>query len=211
MIGLRKLTMLKVSTEQIDAALQALQDGGVIVYPTETSYALGCDARHDMAVQRIFKIKGRATAKALPVIVPDVASIKNYVEESPVLKNLAAKFWPGPLNIIAPVAEGSPISARCAKDKTQSVRVSSHPFAAILVKRFGFPIVATSANITGQDAIYEVKKIKQIFQNCSEKIDLFIDGGDLPLLPASTTVKVVDESHIAVVRQGKTIIPAEFL
>ncbi|MFH1767457.1 MAG: L-threonylcarbamoyladenylate synthase [Patescibacteria group bacterium] len=203
--------MLRVTTEQIEAALLALQQGGVIVYPSETSYGLGCDARNKEAVKRIFELKGRDDNKALPIIIPDFDSASLYIKISPVVEKLAALFWPGPLNIIAPTADNSPVAERCASARTQSVRLSSHPFVATLVKRFGYPIVATSANIAGQDAIYEVEKIKDLFWGNDDKPDVFIDGGDLAILPVSTTVKVVDDEHVAIVRQGKIIIPPEFL
>lgn len=212
MIGLKQLIMmLRVTTEQFSEALTALEKGEVIVYPSETSYGLGCDATDAQAVEKIFQIKGRSLDKALPIIIPDFDSAKNYIEVSPVVEKLASLFWPGALNIIAPIAAGSPVAARCAQEGTQSVRVSSHPFVATLVKRFGRPIVATSANISGQDAIYQVEKIREVFKNQEVQPDVFIDGGDLSELPASTTVIVKDDQHVSILRQGKIVIPQEFL
>lgn len=203
--------MLRVTTEQIEQALIALRAGKIIVYPSETSYAIGCDARNSEAVDRIFAIKGRKEDKALPVIIPNTDVAHEYVEITPVFEILADAFWPGALNIIADSKKDSPIALRCSSQGTQSVRVSSHPFVSTLIHQFGFPIVATSANISGQDAIYEVKKIKEIFADNKEQPDVFIDGGDLPKLPASTTVKILDQQHVVVVRQGKIEIPQDFL
>lgn len=211
MIGSRRpIMMLRVTTEQMQEALEALENGQVLVFPSETSYGIGCDARNEQAVRHIFEIKGRETAKALPVLIPSIESASQYIKTSPVVEELAKRFWPGPLNIIAPVNEDSPIAAQCAKEGTQSVRVSSHPFVATLVKQFGHPIVATSANISGQDAIYEVDKIRELFSGELQP-EVFIDGGDLPILPTSTTVKIKDDHHVEVVRQGDIKIPEEFL
>ncbi len=203
--------MLSLTSEQIEKALDALKNGQVIVFPTETSYGLGCDATNARAVERIFKIKGRDFGKALPVIIPDQASASKYVVLTRAGKELAQLFWPGPLNIVAPIAKGSPIASACAQAGTQSVRVSSHPFLATLAHRFGQPIVATSANLSGSDAIYRVKDIYKTFASRTERPDVFIDGGDLPILPASTSVRLKNDKHVEILRQGTVVIPEKFL
>lgn len=194
--------MLKVTQEQIEKAIQVLKDGGVIVYPTETSYGLGCDASNEKAVARIFVMKGRAAEKGLPVIIDSKQSVQNYVEFSILARQLSERFWPGALNIIAPVVPNSIIADSCSMNGTQSVRLSHHPFASILAKRLGKPIVATSANVSGKDAIYSVKDVQKVFADQPDKPDLVIDGGVLPDLPASTSVKVIG-SKLEILRQGR--------
>lgn len=201
--------MLQITSAQIEQALNALKKGQVIVYPTETSYALGCDATNESAVRRIFEIKGRPGGKGLPVIIAEAGAASQYLDFSKTAKKLADLFWPGSLNIIGSVAYGSKISSACAEHGTQSVRASSHPFAATLASRFGKPLVATSANISGQDAIYTVVDVQKVFKGHA-KPDLIIDAGQLATVPASTTVKVLGD-EVSIIRQGSTIIPAEFL
>lgn len=203
--------MLRITMEQIEKALQALEAGKIVVFPTETSYGIGCDARNVEAVDRIFKIKGRVETKALPLLIPNKESAGEYIKMTKAANALADMFWPGALNIIGEVKEGSGIAPACSMNGTQSVRVSSQPFATVLVKRFGGPVVATSANISGRDAIYRMDDIKEIFENSEDKPDVFIDGGDLPRLPASTTIKLVDEDHVKVLRDGLIKIPNRFL
>ncbi|MCH8049129.1 threonylcarbamoyl-AMP synthase [Patescibacteria group bacterium] len=196
--------------KQIEEALQALRDGKIIVYPTETSYGLGCDATNEEAVEKIFKMKGREAGKGLPLILPSRESALQFVEFSSKAASLADKYWPGPLNIIASVKKGSPIAPACSQDGTQSVRLSSHPFTSTLAKRFGKPLVATSANVAGAEAIYDVADIERVFSDRPVQPDLIVDGGVLPKVPASTTVKMVGDK-VVVVRQGQIAITERLL
>jgi L-threonylcarbamoyladenylate synthase len=197
--------MLQITSNDIERALECLHSGGVIVFPTETSYGIGCDATNDSAVARVFVIKDRPEDKGTPLIIPDNESAKLYIQVSDVAQKLIDAHWPGALNIIGQIADGSPVSSRCSLDNSQSVRVSSHPFCSTLARRFGKPIVASSANISGQDAIYSISEVNKVFSDRPDKPDCIINGGDLPILPASTTVKVIGNS-IKIVRQGSVKI-----
>lgn len=199
--------MLHITSKDIDHAVDCLLQGKVIVFPTETSYGIGCDATNDEAVARVFAIKGRPDGKGTPLIIPDKESASKYIQVSDQARILMDRFWPGALNIIGSIAINSPVSDRCAQDNTQSVRVSSHPFCSIVAKRFGKPIVASSANISGQDAIYSISEVNKVFSDQLDKPDCVIDGGDLPNLPASTTVKIIGDS-VEVVRHGSIDVDA---
>ena len=201
--------MFQITIEQINQAVKALEDGKIIVYLTETSYALGCDATNDAAVRRIFEIKGRPGAKGLLVIISDKKNVTKYLEFSKTAWDIANLFWPGPLNIIGPISFGSPIASSCSQHGTQSIRVTSHPFAVTLATRLGKPLVATSANISGQDAIYSVADVNKVFSGRLVP-DVIIDAGELPPTHASTTVKVLGE-QVTIVRQGTIVIPENFL
>ena len=197
--------MLKITSEDIECALECLQGGGVIIFPTETSYGIGCDATNADAVARVFLIKDRPDDKGTPIIIPDQGSASSYIKINDRAQVLADRYWPGPLNIIGPVADGSPVADRCAYSGTQAVRVSSHPFCATLARRFGKPIVASSANISGKDAVYSIKEVQAAFMDRPDKPDCIIDGGDLPQLPASTTVRI-DGDEVEILRQGSVEI-----
>lgn len=197
--------MLKITSEDIDRAVECLERGEIIIFPTETSYGIGCDATNGDAVARVFLIKGRPDAKGTPLIIPDQDSASDYIEMNDKARDLAGIYWPGPLNIIGSVKEGSPVSGRCAFSGTQAVRVSSHPFCATIARRFGKPIVASSANVSGKDAAYSVKEVQAAFAERPDKPDCIIDGGDLPQLPASTTVKISGDK-VEVLRQGSVKI-----
>lgn len=202
--------MISISEDKFQEAINVLEKGGVIVFPTETSYGLGCDATNSKAVDRIFAIKGRLNEKGLPVLLPNVESAEEYVEFNEVARHLADQFWPGGLNIIADCMDGTSLTDLCTRFGSQSVRVSSHPIASMLVKRFGKPIVATSANVSGDEAMYHVKNVKDAFADQPDQPDYILDGGELPLRPASTTVKIVGD-NVEIIRQGKIEIPEELV
>ncbi|MBT3230551.1 threonylcarbamoyl-AMP synthase [Candidatus Uhrbacteria bacterium] len=197
--------MLSITSQDIERALACLQKGEVIIFPTETSYGIGCDATNADAVERVFLIKGRPDEKGAPVIIPDQESASEYIKINDKARVLMDRFWPGPLNIIGEVKSDSSVASKCAFNGTQAVRVSSHPFCAILARRFGKPIVASSANISGKDAAYSISEVKKAFADRSDGPDCIIDGGDLPQLPASTTVKI-EGDRVEILRQGSVKI-----
>lgn len=200
--------MRRLSAKQIDEALALLEQGGVLIFPTETSYGLGCDATNEEAVARVFAIKGRPDDKALPILLPSLQDAWTYVELNDKAKDLAGAHWPGALNIIAPATATSPVSERCAHEGTQAVRVSSHEVASTLARRLDKPLVATSANLAGQPSLYSVENVEDIFAN-TEAPDAVLDVGALPETPASTTIRI-DGDEIEVLRQGSIkLCPAE--
>ncbi len=194
-----------LSAQQLDEAEAAILAGKVIIFPTETSYALGCDATNEQAVARIFAIKGRDEGKGLPLLIPSAASASEYIETNALFDDFASRFWPGALNIIGTVKKTSPVTSRCAQNGTQSVRVSSHPFASTLVRRLNRPLTATSANISGQDAMYSTQGAEMVFASAKDLPDLVIDAGQLPVTPASTTVNIASGSPV-IIRQGGIVL-----
>jgi L-threonylcarbamoyladenylate synthase len=196
--------MFVLKPEQIQEAVDLLRQGGVLVYPTETSYALGCDATNDQAVAKIFTIKGRPSDKGLPLILPPDQDPDQYVCLSSRARALIAAHWPGPLNIVSLKRSSSPVSASCETQGTQCVRQSSHPVARALAQALGRPLVATSANRSGNASLYQAEQIKAEF-NADNSVDAMIDAGDLPVVPASTIVKV-DGDDMRLIRLGEIII-----
>lgn len=180
---------------QINEAVEALRQGKIIIYPTETSYGVGCDATNDSSVARLFALKGRTQVKGTTVLIADISEASKYIHVSPKALEIMEKYWPGPLNVIGSIVNGSPISNRCAQGDTQSIRVSSHPIASELVLRFGKPIVSTSANVSAQTDIYRASDIEL-------SADMLIDAGELPRVLPSTCVQVIGDV-INVVRQGE--------
>lgn len=192
-----------ISANNLEEAVALLRAGGVLVYPTETSYALGCDATNDRAVARVFAIKRRPEGKGTPIILPNDACVEEYVDLSPKARALVAAHWPGPLNIVAVRAPNSSVSRRCETDGTQSVRQSSQPVAAELARLLGRPLVATSANRSGQTSIYRPDELDDEFLDALP--DALVDVGSLPVVPASTTVKVMGDT-LEVIRQGAIVL-----
>ena len=126
----------------IAIAIAALRTGEVVVYPTETFYGIAADAFEPEALERIFEIKGRDTAKTIALIAQDAAAAFAIAREVPeIARRLAAAFWPGPLTIVMPARSGIP-NALIGPDGGVGIRVSSHPIARTLSYGLGRPITA---------------------------------------------------------------------
>lgn len=197
--------MRRLTVDDIEEAIALLKSGGVIVYPTETSYGLGCDATNLAAVERIFAIKGRPESKALSVILPSLKEATKYVFLRTYSSRLAAHYWPGPFTLVVERQPTSPLSPHCASRNRHAIRVSSHPVAAALASGLGVPIVATSANISGTGDLYKIADVLATYEGSTNEPDAYIDGGDLPVVPPSTIVELGQEGF-KVLRQGGLVI-----
>lgn len=182
----------------LQTAIEVLQAGGVIVYPTETSYGLGCDFYNKQACDKIYVIKQRDKNNPLPVIVPDVVAASYLVDFSENSRRLALEYWPGPLTLVLPY-KYCKLQNHC--DDYLALRVSNHPLARELAVHFGKPIVSTSANVSTHLSCYTPEEIRKEFKDLKIKPDLFINAGKLPKHQASTIVKVVKD-QVKILRQG---------
>ncbi len=171
--------VLKPSKSAIEKAARVLDEGGLVVYPTESAYALGCDATNEVAAKKVFSLKKRV-GKYLPMIVGSVGIAKKYGVLDRYASALLKRFSPGPLTLIVP-KKGIP-------DVVNSDFVFRIPsgVAGKLAKVFGKPVVSTSANISGEGVIYSFAKVRDLFFG---KVGLILDGGDLEEKPVSTIVK----------------------
>ncbi len=194
----------KTRAEAIRNASAILMRGGVIAYPTETTYGLGCDPRSHAALAKIYRLKERDKGKALPLIACSMEQVEKLFKLTPQAKELAKEYWPGPLTLLLEPADMSlrkfmPVF----KDGLTAVRVSSNQFASDLACAFGFPIVATSANMSGDPACLSAAQVMGSFMHreTEDQPDLIIDGGELEPSEPSTIVKF-DGDEIKIVRQG---------
>ncbi len=184
------------------AAVEALRAGGVVVFPTETTYGIAADATNARAVRRVSRLKGRSTAKTPPLIVASVAQARRLCRLSPALLRLARSHWPGPLTVVAPVRPRAGLAGDVVRaDGTVAVRVSSHPTARALARRLGHPIVATSANRAGKPAARSLASARRAFTGYAPVPDAWLDGGTLPRRRPSTIV-AERGGRLVVLRQG---------
>ena len=182
----------------IENCANIVRDGGVIVFPTDTVYAIGCNPFNDNAVERIFHLKRRVAEKAMPVLCATLMDIENIVEVSNKVRKLARSFWPGPLTIICPL-NNRDVSPRLTANKSSlAVRIPGNPCTLSLLK-FSRYLVGTSANVSGQES---VKRPSQINTSTLTNFDALLDGGTLNRHPHSTIIHLDDDDTLTVVRNG---------
>jgi L-threonylcarbamoyladenylate synthase len=181
------------------AAVEALQRGEVIVFPTETFYGLGADALNRDAVERIASLKGRNPDSPIAVIVADREMLDQVVIDVPALaKKLIDRFWPGPLTLILPAKPGLPGPLLNREGKI-GVRISSHPIATRIARELGRPVTATSANPAGKEPARTIQEARSYF---ADKIEVLLDGGMLTGRKGSTVVELI-EGKLRIIREGE--------
>lgn len=182
------MTRILASDETgIDQAAKLLEAGRLVAFPTETVYGLGGDARSDLAVARIFEAKGRPSFNPLIVHLPDLAAVQSIAEMGPNALALAKAFWPGPLTLVLPQREGAGLSPLVSAGlPTVAVRVPAHPLAQRLLRRFGGPIAAPSANPSGR---VSPTRAEHVLDGLSGRIAAVLDGGSCDVGLESTIVQ----------------------
>lgn len=168
----------------------------IFVFPTDTSYGIGCDARNAAAVKEIFKIKGRAAGKTVPLIAASAGMVARYVDarewRQKEIQRAVKKYWPGPLTLVLRAnayARRTLAAGVIARDGTIAIRVPDSKIARIISKSIGAPLVATSANLAGEPACYTVAAVRRAFAHARARPDLLVDVGALPRRPASTIAR----------------------
>jgi|SRR3972149_2599708 len=177
---------------------------GMIAYPTETFYGLGVDPFNEIAIKKLFALKGREFDKPVSILIKDKKMLLTVVEEiSPLAEKLIKKFWPGPLTIIFKAKKSIPSILTGGTGKI-GVRISNNPIAQKLLEEIDSPITTTSANPSGEKSPVTANKVMGYFGN---KIDLILDGGMLYGKLGSTVVDVT-EGELIVIREGEISVEA---
>ena len=170
--------------EDINKACEILSAGGLILYPTDTIWGIGCDATNEEAVRKVYKLKQRMDSKAMLVLTDSTAKLNNYVEEVPDqawdLVDLATK----PLTIIYPKAKNLP-ACLVAEDGSIGIRVSSEEFSRKLCERFRKPLVSTSANVSGTPAPAVFSEITEEIRNGVDYIVKYRQDDNTKSAPSS--------------------------
>lgn len=186
--------------KELRQAVKQLREGGIVIYPTETAYALGADATNAHAVRRIFEIKNRDWQKSLPLIVGSLTDAERVAHFSRHATELAKRHWPGPLTLVLPVRASSGLAPGIVSDGMVALRVSSHPIARALARGLGKPITSTSANVSGEGQCHSVRTIHKQFKHFPPHL-LIIDAGSLPRRKVSTIVRLRD-GNLEIIRKG---------
>ena len=188
----KTVSISKNYDEALHSAKAVLKSGGVLIYPTDTLYGLGCDATSKKAVEKIYALKGREKGKPLSILVSDYAMLLEYCAVSSAQERILHSLLPGPYTFILPLRKPLPVSPTMQI----GIRVPEHYFMRQVSKELGMPIVSTSANISGKK---EAAALKDVEKTVSSKADLLIDGGKCLYGNGST---VIDLVGMKIVRKG---------
>ena len=154
-------------------AVTVLREGGVVAYPTEAVYGIGCDPRDRAAVARVFALKHRPPYKRCILIAADPRHLEPFVDtDAPGFPEYAARFWPGPVTLVAPARGGTPAWLVDAAG-TLAVRVTDHPVARDLCASFGGALVSTSANRSARPPVRDALRVRAVF---GTGIDWYVPG-----------------------------------
>jgi L-threonylcarbamoyladenylate synthase len=182
--------------DALPQALQILQSGGLVAFPTDTVYGVGALAFDAAAIEKIYEAKGRSTEKAIPILFSDAADLEQVTTQvSEMALRLAGRFWPGPLTLVVPKHPSLPESVFTAP--TVGVRVPDHPVARALLRAAG-PMAVTSANLSGQASPCTAQEVNA---QLGGRIPLILDGGGTPGGVPSTVVNCLG-AEPQVLREG---------
>ncbi len=195
----------RLNTRVLRHAVDVLEQGGLVIFPTETSYGVAADALNPKAVAAVRRLKGRGP-KPIAVITDSLAMTRRYFHVDRTSQCLAEHFWPGPLTMILPVRTPRLARAQLSSGRV-GVRVSAHPVARALARGLKRPITATSANRSGADACFSLAQFVLQFRG-KRQPDLFLDAGALPRRAPSTLV-AVEDGDVRVLRRGGLRIRAD--
>jgi len=183
-------------------AARLIRAGELVAFPTETVYGLGADATNERAVARIFEAKGRPHFNPLISHVPDAAEAQRFVEWNETAGRLAAAFWPGPLTLVLPRAEGSTIALlTTAGLDSVAIRAPDHPMALGLMRAAGCPIAAPSANRSGA---VSPTRAEHVAESLGSRVSLILDGGPCTVGVESTVLDLTGETPILLRPGGAT-------
>lgn len=188
--------------KDVQKIITMLNAGKVVAFPTDTVFALACDATNEDAVKKIYKLKNRDYSKPLAIFVKDFDELEKISKPNPFLKNFKNEILSGKLTVIIEKNDNSKLANSInTKDSTIGIRIPNHKLTKMILEDFGKPIVATSVNLSGQKEALTHSDVKKYFGN---KID-FIANGNCESGTPSTIVSLVGNKPI-VVRDGSAKI-----
>lgn len=186
----------------VERAAKVLEDGGLIAYPTDTYYGIGCDLFSKKAIDRLYGVKGRERKKPLAFLCPDLSNVSKYAVVSNFAYRIMRQLTPGPFTFVLEATKLVPEMMQ-TKQRQVGIRVPQAPLMLAIAAKLGRPIVTTSATDADGAVLIDAKDIRD---HLGQRLDLILDGGVQPNEP-STVVSLIGD-QIEVVRQGKGIIVA---
>lgn len=198
------MRIVKVEFVNIEEIVSVLKAGGLVVFPTETTYGLGADATNELAIKKLCRFKRRPAGKPFSIAVSDINMADRYVHINSSAQNIYKTFLPGPITV---VSKGKHKLAKGveSEDGTLGVRIPNYELVTNIIKKLNIPITATSANASYKKRPYNISDILDNISDSQKKLlDLLIDAGELPHNEPSTVVDTTNDD-LVVLRQGKAI------
>jgi len=184
--------------QQVEEGIRVLKRGGIVAYPTDTTYGLGASMSIRPAVERVYQVKERPQNMALPLLLADASQLTEVAEPvPPIAFDLIHTFLPGALTIVLHKSKSVP-DIITAGGKTIAIRIPDHPTPIALIRGVGSPIIGTSANLSGRPSPLTAPEVHSQF---GDKIDLVIDGGRCSAGRQSTIVDLTGDTPV-VLREG---------
>lgn len=182
----------------VDRAIKTLKNGGIICYPTDTGYGIGCDLFNRKAIKQVMQLKKRPKQKPFSFMCSDLTDISRYAHVSNTAYRLLKKNLPGPYTFVLPGTKLVP-KVMATKQKTVGIKVPTHPISRLLLETLGNPIVNTSVKVEDdQSPLADPYEIDQYLGN---RIDMVIDGG--PIFTDPSSVIDLTSDYPEVLREGK--------
>ncbi len=187
---------LKISGESIQKAATTIQKGGLVVYPTDTVYGVGCDPFDEKAVNNLANVKRRSKGN-FPVLVGTLEKARELGAINGDTETLALRFWPGPLTIVVPSKVKFPLQVT-GTDKMVGLRIPGRADTLALISKAGGSLLGTSANVSGTPSLRRAEDALKEFEG---KVDIVLDGGSLSSGVESTVVRQT-KAGIRILREG---------
>jgi len=190
--------VVRASQAEIEVAVDALRDGELVAFPTETVYGLGANASNPAAVRKVYELKGRPPSHPVIVHIDQAKYLRRWVRElTPAAEQLAAAFWPGPLTLVLPRGENVQDVVTGGQDSV-AIRIPSHPMARQLLDAFGGGIAAPSANRYGR---LSATRAEHVHDEFGDAVKVVLDGGECQVGLESTIVSCLDDT-VRLLRPG---------
>jgi tRNA threonylcarbamoyl adenosine modification protein (Sua5/YciO/YrdC/YwlC family) len=193
--------LLKINHENpqgrlISRVVETLKQGGLIAYPTDTTYGIGCNIFNNRGVRNIYKIKQRDARKPFSFICADLSDAANYAHVSNFAFKIMKRHLPGPYTFVLEATRVVP-DILTTRQKTVGIRIPADEIALAIVRELGHPLVTTSANLTGETPLHDPVEIEEAM---GRMLDLVIDGG-IRYGDPSTVISLIDD-RVEVLREG---------
>lgn len=191
-----------LALSDLDDIIDAFEAGKIVCLPTDTVYAISCDATNDSSVARIYATKKREVTKPLPIFVSSIEMAARYAHLTLRAMSFMQRFWPGALTIILPKTPNSDIPSILVKDGKIAIRMPNAPLIQAVCENLNRPIIATSANISSSPSIILGKEIESVFGN---EVDVIVEEERVINKDAtpSTIIEFINDTSYKVIREGR--------